>query len=264
MAPDSPTPNSGLQITPESKSTVKAKRGRGHPRADSESSSAPEADLGLRTRRRIVDRLKQLYPRVQCALDFQNPFQLLVATILSAQCTDKRVNLVTPRLFARFPDPIGLAHAEQEELEELIRSTGFFRAKSRNLIGMARTVVESHGGVVPTDLESLTKLPGVGRKTANVVLGTAHGIASGVVVDTHVKRLSRRMGLTTKADPVRIERELMRIVPRGQWIDFSHRMITHGRAICRAARPSCDDCGLSNLCPRVGVTATRPSRGPSR
>jgi endonuclease III len=193
------------------------------------------------------------YPTARCELDFRNPFELLVATILSAQCTDVRVNMVTPALFERFPDAAALARAEPGGLEEMIRSTGFFRNKARSLLGMAQAIVERHGGEVPAELEALTALPGVGRKTANVVLGTAFGIASGVVVDTHVARLSARLGLTTQTDPERIEQDLMAAFPPSSWIMLSHRLIWHGRRVCQARRPDCSNCPLARLCPRVGV-----------
>ena len=183
--------------------------------------------------RRVCTALERAYPEAACALLHHDPYQLLVATILSAQCTDARVNMVTPELFRRFPDSASLAQAQQGELEALIRSTGFFRAKSRNLLAMARQVVQDHGGNIPRDLASLTALSGVGRKTANVVLGTAFGIASGVVVDTHVKRLSRRLGLSTRNSAEQIEQELMQVVPRAQWVDLSHRLIHHGRRVCQ-------------------------------
>jgi endonuclease III len=205
--------------------------------------------------RRVCAALKGAYPEAACALLHQDPYQLLVATILSAQCTDARVNMVTPELFRRFPDAASLARAEQGELEALIRSTGFFRAKSRNLLAMARQVVQDHGGSIPRDLTSLTALSGVGRKTANVVLGTAFGIASGVVVDTHVKRLSRRLGLSNRNGAEQIEQELMQVVPRVQWVDLSHRLIHHGRRVCLARRPRCEVCALASICPKVGVTA---------
>jgi endonuclease III len=203
--------------------------------------------------RRIRRALEQAYPAASCALVHSGPYQLLVATILSAQCTDVRVNMVTPELFRRFPDAASLALAEPVELETLIRSTGFFRAKARNLLAMANQVVQRHGGQIPPDLDALTQLAGVGRKTANVVLGTAFGIASGIVVDTHVKRLTRRMGLTTSQSPEQIERDLLRLVPRTQWVDFSHRLIQHGRQLCLARRPRCDDCTLASFCPKIGV-----------
>jgi endonuclease III len=207
-----------------------------------------------KTQARQVSRaLKQAYPEASCALVHSGPYQLLVATILSAQCTDVRVNMVTPELFRRFPDPASLALAEPGELESLIRSTGFFRAKARNLLAMANQVVQRHEGQIPRELDALTQLAGVGRKTANVVLGTAFGIASGIVVDTHVKRLTSRMGLTTSQSPEPIERDLMQLIPRTQWVDFSHRLIHHGRRVCVARRPRCGDCTLASFCPKTGV-----------
>lgn len=197
----------------------------------------------------IFDRLLELYPNAHCALEHRNPYQLLVATILSAQCTDERVNMVTPALFERFPDVHTLATAQQEELEEIIRSTGFFRNKAKSLLGMARAVVNGHAGAVPDTMEALQALPGVGRKTANVVLGNAFGIDEGVVVDTHVLRLSRLLGLTVQKDPEKIERDLMALFPREQWTMLSHLLIFHGRRVCIARRPKCPDCALSNLCP---------------
>jgi endonuclease-3 len=216
-----------------------------------------ETDTDLQSRaRKIVKKLKEQYPEAFCALRHENPYQLLVATILSAQCTDARVNQVTPALFERFPDARALADSKSEELENLIRSTGFFRAKSKNLRSMASQVVERHHGKIPANLDDLTRLAGVGRKTANVVLGTAFGIASGIVVDTHVKRLTRRMGLSTKPSPEQIERELIALVPKSQWVDFSHRLIQHGRLVCIARRPRCEVCTLAAICPKVGVPAS--------
>jgi endonuclease-3 len=194
-------------------------------------------------------RLHQTYPIAECALDFRSPYQLLVATILSAQCTDERVNKVTPALFARYPTPADLAAAEQSDVEELVRSTGFFRNKAKNLIGMARGLVADHAGRVPKTMEELVKLPGVARKTANVVLGTAFHIPSGVVVDTHVTRISRLLGLTKHKDPVKIERDLVELLPEEEWITFSHMLILHGRQVCVARRPACDRCTLAKLCP---------------
>jgi len=202
----------------------------------------------IRRTRRIAGALKALYP-AQCALTHDNPFQLLIATILSAQCTDQRVNIVTPKLFARFKTPDDFANADPKEVESIIRSTGFFRAKTRSIIGASRGLVVRHGGVIPRSLDLLVQLPGVGRKTANVVLGTAFGLAEGVVVDTHVGRLARRMKLTAHTDPVKIERDLIALLPRKVWIEFSHRMIWHGRAICVARRPRCEQCPLVPDCP---------------
>jgi endonuclease-3 len=210
-----------------------------------------------RQARQVVGALERLYPDSRCALEHRGAYQLLVATILSAQCTDVRVNLVTPALFARYPDAASLARAEPAELEGLIRSTGFFRSKARNLKAMAAQVVADHRGEVPADLDALTALAGVGRKTANVVLGNAFDIASGVVVDTHVKRLAFRLGLTESRDPKRIEQDLIGLVPSEHWVDLSHRLIEHGRKVCTARKPRCDACTLAPICPKRGV----PSAG---
>jgi len=197
----------------------------------------------------ILRRLKKAYPDAHCALEHADPYQLLVATILSAQCTDARVNMVTPALFARYPDPDTLAAAAQAELEDLIRSTGFFRNKARNLIAMARAVVGDHEGVVPDTMDDLQALPGVGRKTANVVLGNAFGKNVGIVVDTHVGRLARLLGLTSNTDPVKVERDLMPLFPRKDWALLAHLLISHGRAVCVARRPACERCVLADRCP---------------
>jgi endonuclease-3 len=197
--------------------------------------------------------LKRTYPAARCSLDYRNAFELLVATILSAQCTDERVNLTTPEVFRRWPNARALADAERPELEEVIRSTGFFRTKSRALSEMSKDLVEKFGGEPPARLEDLVTLRGVGRKTANVVLGNAFGIESGVVVDTHVGRLTKRLGLTKHSDPVKIERDLMELVPKQEWTLFSHLLIHHGRAICQARKPHCSICPLLEPCPRVGV-----------
>lgn len=202
---------------------------------------------------RIYEILESEYPDAHCALVHRNPFQLLAATILSAQCTDERVNMVTPELFARFPDARALAGADQGEVEEIIRSTGFFRSKARNLIGMADAVVERHGGEIPRDMEALVALPGVGRKTANVVLGNAFGINDGVVVDTHVRRLAGRMGLTSQKTPEKIEPDLMRLFDRERWTMLSHLLIFHGRQVCNARKPACNECALAHLCPASTV-----------
>jgi endonuclease-3 len=185
-------------------------------------------------------------------LHFQNPLQLLVATILSAQCTDVRVNLVTPALFARYPDAASYATADQKELETYIQSTGFFRNKARNIIACCRQLMEKHGGKVPATMEELNPLPGVGRKTANVILGNAFS-TPGITVDTHVGRLSRRLGLTTETDPEKVERDLMAIIPKQHWTMFSHRMIFHGRQVCFARKPNCAECALRKFCPKVDV-----------
>lgn len=197
----------------------------------------------------ILDRLKRAYPDARCALDHRNAFELLVATILSAQTTDVRVNLVTPRLFSRYPNAAALARARQADVEAIIRSTGFFRNKARSIIGMAQAVVADHGGKVPGTMDELLTLPGVGRKTANVVLGNAFGLNEGVVVDTHVGRLSKLLGLTRQTDPVKIEQALMKLFPRDDWALLSHLLIFHGRRVCIARRPKCGECVLADLCP---------------
>lgn len=203
--------------------------------------------------RKIVRELAKTYPDAVCALHHTTPFQLLAATILSAQCTDERVNMVTPELFRRWPTAAALATAPIAEVEEVVRSTGFYRAKAANLVGMAKGLVERHGGELPQTLEELITLPGVGRKTANVLLGTAYGIASGVVVDTHVKRITYLLGLTTSTNVEQIERDLMALLPKSEWVNYSHRLIHHGRQICIARRPKCLECTLLNFCDRVGL-----------
>jgi endonuclease III len=197
----------------------------------------------------IVQRLERVYPDAACALEHHDAFELLCAMILSAQCTDARVNLVTPILFARYPTPEALARASQSSVEEIIRSTGFFRNKARSLIGMAQAIVADHGGRVPRTMEELRTLPGVGRKTANVVLGNAHGVSEGIAVDTHVTRLSQLLGLTQQADPVKIEQDLMSLFPRDKWALLSHLLIFHGRQVCIARRPRCGECVLADICP---------------
>jgi len=196
-----------------------------------------------------IARLKSAYPDARTALDWKNPLELLVATILSAQTTDVRVNAVTPNLFARYPTAADYAGADPTELEEDIRPTGFFRNKAKSLRGMARALVEDHGGEVPRTMDDLVALPGVGRKTANVVLGNAFSIDEGVVVDAYVRRLSNRLGFTTRKDPEKIERDLMETVPKGDWTVFSHLLILHGRSVCKARKPACGDCGVNDLCP---------------
>ena len=202
--------------------------------------------------RRLCRGLARLYPDAHCALDHQNPLQLLIATILSAQCTDVRVNLVTPALFARYPDAQAFADADLRELETAIQSTGFFRNKARNIQACCRILVDSFDGQVPATMEELVPLPGVGRKTANVILGNAFGVP-GITVDTHVRRLAKRMGLTKHDDPVKIERDLMELVPAKDWTMFSHRMIFHGRRVCFARKPDCAGCLLAKDCPKIGV-----------
>jgi endonuclease III len=205
--------------------------------------------------RAILQGLERLYPAADCELDRQNAFQLLCATILSAQCTDERVNRVTPALFARFPTPAALAEAPLPVLEDMIRSTGFFRNKAKNLIGAARMLTDQWHGEVPRSMAELLQLPGVARKTANVVLGTSYGIAVGVVVDTHVTRLAQRLGLTRETTPEKIERDLMAIVPRARWIRFAHELIWHGRRVCNARKPDCDACTLAPHCPSAFCAA---------
>ncbi len=209
-------------------------------------------ESGAARRRRaaqILARLHRAYPDAQTALHHDNPYQLLVATILAAQCTDKRVNEVTPALFKRFPGPRELAQATLPELEELVRTTGFFHNKARSLLGLGQALVAEHGGKVPDTMDELKNLPGVGRKTANVVLGSAFGKNVGVVVDTHVQRLSRRLGLTDQTDPVKIESDLMAVVPQESWTIWSHLLIFHGRQVCGARRPDCAHCVVADLCP---------------
>jgi len=198
--------------------------------------------------RAIVSGLETLYPDAHCELDFKTPFQLLVATILSAQCTDKRVNLVTPTLFARYGEPATMAEATTKDIEPIIQSTGFFRNKAKSIVGAARVIMEDFAGTMPRTMDELLTLPGVARKTANVVLGTAFGIASGVVVDTHVQRLSGRLDLTQHTDPKKIEQDLIKIIPQDRWILFSHQLIWHGRKVCQARRPNCMECNLERLC----------------
>jgi endonuclease-3 len=201
----------------------------------------------------ILARLKREYPDAHCELDFETPLQLLIATILSAQCTDKRVNMVTPELFRTFPDAESLSIADPEKLENLIKSTGFFRNKTKSLLGMSGALVERHEGSVPSTMDDLVKLPGVGRKTANVVLGNAFDINEGVVVDTHVGRLSVRLGLTNETDPVRVEQALMKLFPQDDWTLLSHLLIFHGRRVCIARSPRCESCVLADVCPSARV-----------
>lgn len=198
--------------------------------------------------RAILDGLDQLYPNVKCALHHSNAWELLAATILSAQCTDKRVNMVTPGLFRKYPTIQDFANAKQEEMADAVRSTGFYNNKAKSLIGAARKLISDFNGEVPREIEKLLTVPGAARKTANVVLGTVYGIASGVVVDTHVQRISQRLGLTQETDPVKIERDLMKILPKDKWIEFSHQIIHHGRGPCVARNPKCGECGIASLC----------------
>jgi endonuclease-3 len=213
---------------------------------------APRAEL-RRQAERVWAGLLALYPDAHCELDFRSPWELLVATILSAQCTDKRVNLVTPTLFARYPTPVELAKARAEDVEAIIQSTGFFRAKTKSILGAAKALVERHGAAVPGSMEELVGLPGVGRKTANVVLGNAFGASEGVVVDTHVERLAQRLGLSKETDPIRIERDLMELFPRERWTMLGHLLIWHGRRVCVARKPRCPECTLASFCPSARI-----------
>jgi endonuclease-3 len=197
----------------------------------------------------IVARLKQMYPKAKCALDFTNAFELLIATILSAQSTDVRVNIVTKSLFRKYPSPQAFAGASQVEMERDVKQTGFFRNKAKAVIAASKAIVEKHNGEVPKTMDELTALPGVGRKTANVVLSNAYKIAVGIVVDTHVTRVSARLGLTATDDAVKIEQDLMKLIPQKEWTNFSHRIIAHGRTICIARKPKCAQCALNELCP---------------
>jgi endonuclease-3 len=197
----------------------------------------------------IAVRLKQMYPKAKCSLDFTNAFELLIATMLSAQSTDARVNIVTKSLFRKYPDPAAFAGATQQEMERDVKQTGFYRNKAKAVIAASNAIMERHGGEVPSTMEELTMLPGVGRKTANVVLSNAFKKPVGVVVDTHVARLSGRLGLTENSDPVKIEEDLMKLIPQKEWTSFSHRLIAHGRTICIARKPKCSECRLNELCP---------------
>jgi endonuclease III len=197
----------------------------------------------------VVSRLKQMYPKAKCSLDFTNAFELLIATMLSAQSTDARVNIVTKSLFRKYPDPPSFARAGQVEMEKDVRQTGFFRNKAKAVISASRAIMEKHGGHVPKTMDELTALPGVGRKTANVVLSNAFKLPVGVVVDTHVARVSGRLGFTAQADPVKIEEDLMRLIPTKEWTSYAHRVIEHGRTICIARKPKCAECRLNELCP---------------
>ena len=218
-----------------------------------------ESTAARRARARKVDKaLADAYPDADCALRHEDAWQLLVATILSAQCTDERVNMVTPALFKRYPSPAALAAADIAEIEELIHATGFFRQKAKALRGVASAIADRFGGALPRDMDTLVTLPGIGRKTANVVLGTAYGVPS-IMVDTHVRRLSYRLGFTVEDDPAKIEMDLRDLLPPKSWTAFSHRLIHHGRRICHARKPRCLECPLARWCPRIGVTAVAKS-----
>ena len=229
---------------------VKAKKKPASPRA--KKMAVKELDTqAIATK--VLKHLSTDYPDVTCALENESAFELLIATILSAQCTDERVNMVTPELFRRWPTPAAMASAPIDSLEKVIHSTGFFRNKAKNIKACSRELADKHDGEVPRDIAQMVTLPGVGRKTANVVLGTCYGMATGVVVDTHVTRISNRLGLTKHSDATKIEKDLMQLVPQDQWVDFAHRMIHHGRRICMARKPKCGECSMRGFCPKIGV-----------
>ena len=215
--------------------------------------SSETPDREKRRVRRILRRLDRDYPAAECALRHSSAWELLVATILSAQCTDARVNKVTPQLFAAYPTVQDMALAPLESIQELVRTTGFFRNKAKSVKGAAQRIVSEYGGEVPSRMEQLLTLPGVARKTANVVTGTWFGKATGVVVDTHVQRISGRLGLTAAKDPKKIEKDLMELLPRARWVKYSHQIIHHGRGVCKARQPRCQDCGLADSCPSAGI-----------
>ena len=217
------------------------------------SGSGGESGSDRRRATRLYKKLEALYPDAKCALTHRDAFELLVATILSAQCTDKRVNMVTPGLFKKYPTPQALAQAPIEDIEEAIRSTGFYRNKAKSIQGASKILSQQHNGAVPDDMDELTQLPGVARKTANVVLGNAYGKNEGVVVDTHVSRLSKRLGLSAHTDTNKIEQDLMRLFPRKNWTLLAHLLIDHGRAVCAARKPKCDQCRLASDCPKIGL-----------
>jgi len=231
------------------KSSAPAKKGvkklQAKPRAAANGHAKGSLPARVRT---ILQKLDEAYPEATCALTHQNAFQLLVATILSAQCTDERVNQVTPKLFEKYPTPSDFAYANPAELEQEIRPTGFFRNKTKSIMGASKKIVEEFHGEVPKTMDAMLTLPGVARKTANVVLGTAYGIASGIVVDTHVQRLSGRLDLTKNTDPKKIENDLMQVIPQDKWILFSHQLIWHGRRVCQARKPRCIECNLARTC----------------
>ncbi|GAB6166200.1 endonuclease III [Thermostilla marina] len=235
----------------------KPKQAKPSPKGKTGSKAGESADRPAKVSasyvRKVCRVLEKEFPDATCSLRFRNPLELLIATILSAQCTDERVNIVTADLFKKYRSAEDYARAPLEELEEDIKSTGFYRNKAKNIQACCRTLAEEHGGKVPRSLDALVKLPGVGRKTANVVLGTAFGLPTGVVVDTHVGRISRRLGLTENTDPEKVEQDLMNLLPESEWIDFSHRMIRHGRKHCAARKPKCETCPMNDFCPRIGV-----------
>jgi endonuclease-3 len=266
--PQSAAKKKTMKLTPPQKLTAAARKAaiEGVPAAKaraiaSKEPTAPKAKRGKTVKplapervKAILDVLRKTYPNVVCALTHRNAFELTIATILSAQTTDVGVNKVTPELFRMYPTPKKLAEAPLLEIERIIRTTGFYRAKAKNIRGAARVLVERFGGKVPETIEELVELPGVARKTANVVLGSWYGIASGVVVDTHVGRLSRRLELTKETDPVKVERDLEKVIPQDRWIQFSHELIHHGRQVCIARKPRCVDCSLEKVCNSVDKT----------
>jgi endonuclease-3 len=240
---------------PKTRLTKRASKAAAHNGNPVKRASKPTSSERKAQAARVNERLKADYPGATCALENETPFELLIATILSAQCTDVRVNMVTPELFRRWPDAAAMADAPIKALEKVIQSTGFYRNKAKNIKAASHALVDRHDGGIPKDLDALVALPGVGRKTANVVLGTAFRMATGVVVDTHVTRLSLRLGLTEHTDATKIERDLMELLPSTDWVDFAHRMIFHGRQICIARKPKCPECSMQSFCPKIGVDA---------
>ena len=235
------------KLSPAGRTSARRSKGARSPKGAGRGSAAGRGTDPARVRA-ILKGLDQAYPAVTCALRHDSPFQLLISTILSAQCTDERVNIVTATLFPKYPKPQDFAFTNPNELEQDIRPTGFFRNKTKSIMGASKRIIEEFGGEVPKTMEELLTLPGVARKTANVVLGTAFGIASGVVVDTHVMRLAGRLDLTKNADPKKIEQDLIQIIPRERWILFSHQLIWHGRRVCQARKPKCPECNLERIC----------------
>jgi endonuclease III len=240
----SKSPKKANKISSRGRATVSVRKGSAKGRAGRDARRGTDSGRV----RAILDKLDEAYPKAECALRHDNPFQLLIATILSAQCTDERVNQVTATLFKKYPNPKAFAYANPSELEQDIRPTGFFRNKTKSIMGASTKIVEEFHGEVPRTMEQILTLPGVARKTANVVLGTGFGIASGVVVDTHVQRVSGRLDLTKNTDPKKIELDLMKIIPKDRWILFSHQLIWHGRRVCQARKPKCIECNLERIC----------------
>jgi endonuclease III len=253
MPAKKPTPKKSAPTAAATKAVAKAAAKTAQAKKPAGKRPKESADALKARTSAIVAQLAKDYGDAECALHHKNAFQLLVATILSAQCTDERVNMVTPALFKQFPTPAAFAAAPLEAIEKAIQSTGFFRNKAKSIKACSQALVDNHKGQVPRTLEEMVELAGVGRKTANVVLGVAFGLPTGVVVDTHVGRLSRRLGLTANDDPVKVEADLMALLPKSEWIAFSHRLIHHGRQICQARKPKCDACHLNPLCPKIGV-----------